>query len=424
MEQKRKAGRNRRGRSKRRRELQLRIELLAAVAVVLTIISVAVIQGSRARAEQEAREAAAQTERIQKIRKSSEATPVPTEEPESGTVIQIRMVGDVILHEDVCNSCLQNTGYQFDGLFCNISGEIREADIAIANQETILGGTGLGITGWPEFNSPCEAGDALVSAGFRVILQASNHTLDYGIEGVTNCLNYWKTTHPEAAVLGIHGDRQAAEDIYVYEKDGFRVAILNYTYGTNLNEELLQDENTAYLLNVLDEERVTADVARAKEMADFVIVCPHWGIEDDNNVCSEQQYWCDLFLSLGVDLVLGAHPHVIQPVEMKMGENGHQMLVYYSLGNCVSNQEHAYAMVGAMAEVTIRKDQEGVHIDKYGIEPLVTHEGQNPQSFTTYLLRDYTEELAGSNGILQDDSSFSLQYCQNLCREVFGNLYQ
>ena len=283
MEQKRKAGRNRRGRSKRRRELQLRIELLAAVAVVLTIISIAVIQGSRARAEQEAREAAAQTERIQKIRKSSESTPVPTEEPESGTVIQIRMVGDVILHEDVCNSCLQNTGYQFDGLFCNISGEIREADIAIANQETILGGTGLGITGWPEFNSPCEAGDALVSAGFRVILQASNHTLDYGIEGVTNCLNYWKTTHPEAAVLGIHGDRQAAEEIYVYEKDGFRVAILNYTYGTNLNEELLQDENTAYLLNVLDEERVTADVARAKEMADFVIVCPHWGIEDDNN---------------------------------------------------------------------------------------------------------------------------------------------
>ena len=156
-----------------------------------------------------------------------------------------------------------------------------------------------------------------MSAGFRVILQASNHTLDYGIEGVTNCLNYWKTTHPEAAVLGIHGDRQAAEEIYVYEKDGFRVAILNYTYGTNLNEELLQDENTAYLLNVLDEERVTADVARAKEMADFVIVCPHWGIEDDNNVCSEQQYWCDLFLSLGVDLVLGAHPHVIQPVEMK-----------------------------------------------------------------------------------------------------------
>ena len=140
MEQKRKAGRNRRGRSKRRRELQLRIELLAAVAVVLTIISVAVIRGSRARAEQEAREAAAQTERIQKIRKSSEATPVPTEEPEPGTVIQIRMVGDVILHEDVCNSCLQSTGYQFDGLFCNISGEIREADIAIANQETILGG--------------------------------------------------------------------------------------------------------------------------------------------------------------------------------------------------------------------------------------------------------------------------------------------
>ena len=142
------------------------------------------------------------------------------------------------------------------------------------------------------------------------------------------------------------------------------------------------------------------------------------------DVSTEQQYWCELFLNQGVDLVLGTHPHVIQPVEMMVDEDGHQMLVYYSLGNYVSNQKHAAAMVGAMADITIRKDTEGVHIDDYNVIPLVTHEGQEPQTFTVYPLEEYTNTLASSNGILADDSSFSLHYCQELCREVFGELYQ
>ena len=424
MEQKRRYRRNRKKRSKRQRELQLRLQLLAVVAVALTIVSVAVIRSGRIRAEQEAAEAAAQAERIEAFRKASE-TPAPvTETPKPGTAIEIRMIGDVILQEDVCSSCLQNGTYQFDGLFEHISPGIQEADLAIANQETILGGSSLGITGWPQFNSPYEEADALAAAGFQVVLHGNNHALDYGTEGVTNCLNYWNTAHPEMAVLGIHGDAQSAEDIYVYEKGGFRVAVLNYTYGTNLCEELLQDENTAYYLELLDEEQVTADISRAKEISDFVIVCPHWGTEDVLDVSTEQQYWCELFLNQGVDLVLGTHPHVIQPVEMMVDEDGHQMLVYYSLGNYVSNQKHAAAMVGAMADITIRKDTEGVHIDDYNVIPLVTHEGQEPQTFTVYPLEEYTNTLASSNGILADDSSFSLHYCQELCREVFGELYQ
>ena len=355
---------------------------------------------------------------------AAEKAAAEKEAAKNGTTIHIRMVGDVILHDAVCSDNWTGEGYCFDSLFANVTDSVKEADLSIVNQESILGGTELGIGGYPAFNSPYEEGDALVNAGFKVVLQASNHTLDQGAQGVYNCLNYWATNHPDTAVLGIAATPEAASDIYVYEKDGFRVAVLNYTYGTNSYEELLSDPNTSCLLNLLEESRVASDIARAREMADFIVVCPHWGNEYENYPSENQQYWRDFFLSQGVDLVIGAHPHVIQPVEMVTDDSGHQMLVYYSLGNFVSNQSYANTMVGAMADVTIRKDASGVRFEDYSVEPLVTHKGWNQQSFTTYFLKDYTEEMAGQNGILQEDGSFSLQYCQSLCQEVFGDLYK
>ena len=358
-------------------------------------------------------------------REAEEKAAAEREAAKVDTSIHIRMVGDVILHDAVCSVSQTPEGYCFDPLFANVTASVQEADIAIANQESILGGAELGISGYPAFNSPYEEGDALVNAGFRVILQASNHTLDQGAQGVYNCLNYWSSSHPDIAVLGIAATPEAASNIYVYEKEGFRIAILNYTYGSNSYEGLLADPTTCCLLNVLSEDKVASDIARAKEMADFIIVCPHWGNEYENYPCELQEEWKNFFFEQGVNLVIGAHPHVIQPVEMVVDESsGRQMLVYYSLGNFVSNQSYANTMVGAMADVTVHKKGTEIYFENYGVKPLVTHKGWNQQSFTTYFLEDYTEELASQNGILQEDSGFSLQYCKNLCKEVFGDLYQ
>ena len=178
------------------------------------------------------------------------------------------------------------------------------------------------------------------------MLQATNHTLDAGAAGVDNNLRYWKEHYPQMAVLGIHESGASARDIYVYEKEGFRIAVLNYTYGTNINQELLDAPETACLVDVLDEAVVTEDIRRAGELADYIIVCPHWGTENSYEISEDQRYWTQLFLDNGVDLVLGAHTHVIQPVETLREESGKEMLVYYSLGNCISNQEHADHMVG------------------------------------------------------------------------------
>lgn len=338
--------------------------------------------------------------------------------------VSISMVGDILMHSRVIKSGLQADGsYNYDHLFSNMKETFSSKDISIVNQEVILGGTEIGISTYPCFNAPQEVGDAYVNAGINTVLHASNHTLDKGKKGVDSCMNFWKTKHPDVAVLGINeSQEQQDNNIYVYEKDGFKIAILNYTYGTN---GIPIPSDSPYIVNLLDEEKIDADLKKANELADFVIVCPHWGEEYQFKANEEQKKWADFFVKRGVDLVIGTHSHVIQPVEwVEDAETGNKMLVYYSLGNFVSTQEKAYSMVGGLADVTVVKDGKGnVSIKEYGVEPLVTHIGTK-KDFTTYFLKNYTPELAAQNKVRSTDSKFSVDYCKNLSREVFGDLYK
>ena len=363
--------------------------------------------------------------------KDKEQTNQTVQEPEVYVEpeIDILMVGDILLHENVQESGLLEDGtYNYDHLFANVKEDVQEAEIAIVNQEVILGGKELGLHGYPSFNGAFEVGDALVDAGFNVILHATNHSLDRGKTALLNCLNFWKTTYPEVGVLGIFDSQESYDnDIYVYEQDGIKFAVLNYTYGTNGIE---MPADMPYAVAMLEEDKVVSDIQKANELADFVIVCPHWGVEYKHVQNSDQEYWANLFLENGVDLVLGTHAHYIQPVEMLTDDAGNQMLVYWSLGNFINSTSGTGAgtsdrMVGAMAEITVAKSEEGdIYIKDYGVEPLVTQLLYGPQEITTYKLADYTEELAAKNKVLEKDSAFSLEYCQNLCKEVFGELYE
>jgi poly-gamma-glutamate synthesis protein (capsule biosynthesis protein) len=271
-------------------------------------------------------------------------------------------------------------------------------------------------------------GDALVNAGFDVILHATNHTLDRGKKALLNCLDFWKENHPQVAVLGAFDSQEAYEEaVYVYEQDGLKIAILNYTYGTN---GIPSPSDMPFAVARLEREKVIADINRANQLADFVVVCPHWGTEYQHEQSKEQEEWAQLFLEHGVDLVIGTHPHYIQPVELITSENGEQMLVYYSLGNFINSTNEsgrgtADRMVGAMAKVTIAQNEDGkAYIKEYGVEPLVTQLLYGTQEITTYLLADYTQNLADENRILEKDEVFSLQFCQDLCSEVFGTLFK
>lgn len=345
------------------------------------------------------------------------------EEPE----ITLVMVGDMLMHLKVTQSGMWEDGSRnYDHIFEHVKDDISAADVAIVNQEVILGGEELGFSGYPMFNTSYALGDSIVDAGFDVVLHATNHTMDKGKTGLMNCINYWKDNHPETTVLGIHETEEDSEDIYVYEQDGMKIAILNYTYGLN---GLPQPSDMPFAVSLMDENKMARDLDKANEIADFTVVCPHWGTEYQTKESENQHMWCQFFMEHGVDLVIGTHPHVIQPVEMWEDEDGNQMLVYYSIGNFINSTADSGTgigkrVVGGMAQVRLGMDESGkVVIKEYDVEPLVTQIQRGPGAMTTYRLEDYTEELAKENQMSGRDSTFSLQMCKDLCAEVFGELY-
>lgn len=344
--------------------------------------------------------------------------------------ISLIMVGDVLLHDRVENSARQADGsYDFSAIFARTKEDIAAADLAIVNQEVIIGGSELGISGYPAFNAPYEVGKGLVEAGFDVVCHGTNHALDKGKKGLLNCINFWKTNYPQIAVLGIYESAEERDSLYIYEQDGIKIAILNYTYGTN---GISRPEGMPYAVNMLEEAQVVADIKRAEAEADFTIVCPHWGTEYQLTPSSQQKKWTGIFLEQGVDLVLGTHPHVIEPVEWVTDKNtGHQMLVYYSIGNYVNWTSGTGAgvsnrMVGGMAKVTLGRDNasEPVKIKEYGVEPLVSHVQSGINGVQVYRLADYNAQLAEQNEIRTQASDFSYEYCVNLCNQVWGELWK
>lgn len=358
---------------------------------------------------------------------------------EEAPEVTLVMVGDILLHTPVAQSGRTDSGeYDFSGVFAEMKEEIQGADLALVNQEVIIGGEELGVSGYPAFNAPYELGDALAETGFDVVLHATNHALDKGKRGILNCLSFWRENYPEMGILGIHDNAAKGEEVYVCELDGIRIAILNYTYGTN---GIGLPEDMPFAVDMLERDRVIQDLEKAGEAADFVIVCPHWGTEYTLEATAEQRSWAELFAENGADLVIGTHPHVIEPVEWvsageqsefpagaepDSGENGEGTLVYYSLGNFVNwtsgtGKGVANRMVGGMARVRIGLDETGeAGILSYDVEPLVCHVEQGFGGVRVYPLAEYTEELAARNEIVGQDGDFSLEYCQELVNSVFG----
>ncbi len=346
--------------------------------------------------------------------------------------VSIVMVGDILLHTPVEEASVDANGeYDFDYIFKDTKDIISAADISIVNQEVIIGGVELGISGYPSFNAPYEIGDSLVNAGFDVVCHATNHSLDKGKKGLQNCYSYWKNNHPGMTVVGLNGDESDYARVDIVESKGIRIAVLNYTYGTN---GITPPKDMPHAVDMLDKSKVIADLQYAEENADFTIVCPHWGTEYNLGIDASQKKWAEVFRQYGADLVIGTHPHVIEPIEFLDDgisgiTNNHgcgDMLVYYSLGNFVnwtssSGSGIANRMVGGMAQITIGRNYSGeVVVKSHGITPVVCHLQKGHQGIHVYPLGKYTSDMALQNQILSQDPSFSLEYCTNLCNKVWA----
>ncbi len=359
--------------------------------------------------------------------------------------ITLLALGDNLMHMGIIKTGQKEDGsYDFSFLFDNIRDYLDAVDIAIINQETILGGNELGFSGFPHFNSPTEVGDAIADAGFRVVLHATNHAADQGVNGILNCADYWAASHPEILMTGITGDQMAdtsekggnAESIPLLQMGEITFAILNYTYGPNaetiskslrehLNILCAYDEKSGRIDFTRLNPQVLEDIKAAKELADIVIVFPHWGTEYQKTPSSYQQKFAREMTQAGADLIIGTHPHVPQPVEKITAENGNTSLCFYSLGNYVSTQKKPLCMLEEMAWITFHVTEEGIKLmeNQTGVLPLVCHYRSGPVRLeNVYFLEDYTEEQAARHGIRSYGGEvLRLSDLQSWCDEIIGD---
>lgn len=302
--------------------------------------------------------------------------------------VNIKAVGDNLIHSPIYNSCKTENGFDFDALYENITPYIEDADIAAINQETIFVDSVAALSGYPAFGTPPQVGESVIKAGFNLITHATNHTYDKGYDALLHTMGFW--AQKDVKVLGINGSEEKQQNVDIWEKDGLKIAMLNFTYGLN-GYRLPADKQ--YLVNIIDRGELNAQLLqKAEESADITVVFLHFGTEYTHVPTSTQKEDVEFLTELGADVIIGTHPHVVQPVAKHISQNGNQSLVFYSLGNFVSNQSGKEKILGAMADVTITKENGKTYVEKYDMLPLVTH--VSDKRYKAYMLSDYTDELA------------------------------
>lgn len=396
-------------RSQSRISLILSVTVLALLLLLFNQLDYRLIRKPEAEAAKKAQE--------EKARAEAEAAA-----PEISTV-SVVAVGDNFYQENLLQSGVLDTGERtYDHVYSQIKDEISAADIAIVQQETIFTSSSDSVVGYaPSYATPTEVADALVAAGFDVIEAATNHADDYGSDYISQTLNFWRDKYPDIPVLGIHDSASDAASIRVLEQNGIRIALLDYTYGTNNTVP----EGEEYRVDTLEQEKVAADIAQAKENSDCIILTVHWGEMDASVPTEYQKQWAAFFLEQGVDVVLGGNPQVIQPYGTLSDDQGNEMLLYYSLGNFASAQEYTPNLLGGMASFQIQKTvQNGettIDIVSPDFTPLVMHYNYDTGDYATYLLSDYTEELASQHSMRDiDGEAFSLANLQKSWNDILS----
>ena len=283
--------------------------------------------------------------------------PTPTPEPEHYKA-EFFFTGDALIHGTVwMDADLGNGSYDFLPILENIGRLSEGYDLKYYNQETILGGTELGLHGYPTFNSPQEVGDAMVNLGFRLVSTANNHSLDQGLTGINRSCEYWRKQEEQYGVhmAGTYDSQEAHDALNVYEINGITYTFLSWTYGCN---GLLPPEGYEYIVNIYPEhvDELLDQVKRADEISDVVIVAMHWGTEYSMEANDEQRELAQKLSENGADIIIGNHPHVIQPIEWV---NDGKTICYYAMGNMVSAQIDEPNLVGMVGGVTIEKTVDG-----------------------------------------------------------------
>lgn len=351
--------------------------------------------------------------------KQNNEVDVPVAEPVLENRVSFVAVGDNIVHDSVLQDAKNiakeaDNGEEFDfrPMFNNVKEYIQKADLAFINQESPFAGKeNRGYTGYPNFNSPDKVGYDLMEIGFDVFNLANNHMLDRGESGYKSTVEFWKN-QKDAVSIGGYENEEDYNNIRIVEKNGISIAFLSYTYGTN---GYTLPASSEMVIPLCDDEEIDRQTKMAREMADVVMVSVHWGVEGSFTPNATQKRQMQIMVDNNVDVIIGTHPHVIQPIEWHDRPDGNKTLVMYSLGNFLSHMEYMKNMLGGIAGFDIVKNEDKITIENVYFIPTVSQYNSSHRGFDIFKFSEYTEELLDAHGTQRvTDPGRTLQYMRNI----------
>lgn len=315
-------------------------------------------------------------------------------------------VGDTLIHAALyLDASRGNNTYDFSYMFTDIEPLIKEYDLKYYNQETIIGGKNLGVSHYPRFNSPDEIGENLVNIGFNLVSLANNHTMDKDEAGILYSVDFWNKQEG-VVVSGQSNSFENRNNIKIHEQNGIKYAFIAYTDMTN---GLPVPQGKEYLVNVYSDEQAKIDIESIRNKVDVVIVSMHWGEEYTHEPTYSEKREAKYLADLGVDLIIGSHPHVIQPVDYI-----DDTLVLYSLGNFVSGQSPLglEKIIGLMVGMDIVVKDNDVTFENVDYKLLYTYCTANYKNYKVYPFDNLTDD------ILYNHEQIEQEYMNIVTKEV------
>lgn len=322
----------------------------------------------------------------EKLKQAPKEIEIKEEKKTKTKKMSLVAVGDCLIHGAVFIDARTGANtYDFSGMLEEVKPLLENYDLKYYNQETIIGGKNLGISHYPRFNSPDEIGDNMVDIGFNLVSLANNHSFDKGESAILYSNNYWK--NKGVVTAGTYSSKEDRDNIKVYEQNGIKYAFLAYTTVTNgLNAPIGKE----YLVNVYSDEQAKIDIEKVKDKVDVIIVSMHWGEEYVFDPTDEEKEIATYLSSLGVNLIIGSHPHVIQPVDYV-----NDTLVIYSLGNFLSGQRPMGIdkTIGLMVGMDIVVNKDKVTFENVDKNLLYTYSTTYDTNYKVYPFKNLNDNI-------------------------------
>ena len=335
---------------------------------------------------------------------------LPRKKGINDTSINLLFAGSIFLNNRAYRSGEKNNNaFNYHHLFNNIKDDIKKADLAVVDQETVFH---IEKSKFKKrvANTPKELGDAIAKAGFKLVLHGTIYAYSKEEKGIKNTLKFWKEKYPYIHTLGISKNINDSEnDYYIFKKKGIKIGIINFSGFPDLIPK-----EKEHMVNVISIKKIEYYVKKLKNETDFIIVCMNWGDKNSNSPNEDQIKWAKELTGQGVNLIIGNHPSFVQPVSY-IRSKGKKALVFWSLGHLISDSNLENSFLGALANIVISKGKKGkAFISYYNLIPIINHK-VNTTDYSVYKLSKYSQELG-----LKTSNEFSMDNVIEECTKIMG----